>query len=152
MEHRRQRVLILTAIFVVTAAGIALAAKPVGGARYRGAIHWSRNAIDSFPIAFSVSKKRDKVSSFQLSNSFPVYCQGGGFPAIGNGGSGRISKKGTFSAKLPLTDPTTHKPEGYVIVNGTFGVRGSVSGKVATDLPGNVGKACNGTSPFTART
>ncbi len=152
MEHRRQRVLILTAIVVVAAAGIALAAKPVNGARYRGAIHWSESTIDSFPIAFRVSKKGGKVQSFQLSNSFPVYCRGSGFPAIGNGGSGRISKKGTFTAKLPLTDVTTHKPEGLVIVTGTFAAHGSVSGKVATDLPGNIGKACNGTSPFTART
>jgi hypothetical protein len=152
MEHPRQRVLILTAILVVSGAGVALGAKPVSGARYRGAIKWSRNAIDSFPIAFRVSKKGDKVQSFQLSNSFPVYCEGGGFPAIGNGGTGRISKRGTFTAKLPLTDLTTHRPEGFVIVTGRFGARGSVSGRVATDLPGTVGKACNGTSPFTART
>src|ERR1700728_3683603 len=148
MEHRCQRVLILTAILAVATAGLALAGKPVKGARYRGAIHWSLNAIDSFPIAFRVSKKGDKVQSFQLANSFPVYCRGGGFPAIGNGGSGRISKKGTFTAKLPLTDLTTHKPEGFVIVTGTFAARGSVSGKVATDLPGTIGKACNGSSPF----
>jgi hypothetical protein len=159
MEHRCQRVLILTAILAVATAGIALAAKPghgaakpVKGARYKGAIHWSPNAIDSFPIAFTVSKKGDKVQSFQLSDSFPVYCRGGGFPAIGDGGSGRISKRGTFTAKLPLTDLTTQKHEGFVIVTGAFGTRGSVSGKVATDLPGAVGKACNGTSPFTART
>jgi hypothetical protein len=152
MEHRCQRVLILTAILAVATAGLALAAKPVKGARYRGAIHWSRNAIDSFPIAFTVSKKGDKVQSFQLSDSFPVYCQGGGFPAIGSGGSAKISKRETFTVKLPLTDPTTHKHEGFVIVTGAFGTRGSVSGKVATDLPGAVGKACNGTSPFTART
>jgi hypothetical protein len=146
-----KRVVSLTAIVAVLAAGVALAAKPVKGATYTGTI--TRDVgTTTFPIRFKVSENRKNVSSFKLADAYPVYCQGGGFPTIGTGGSGRITKKGTFTVKLPLTNFMTKKPEGSIVVTAKFGVHGSASGKVTTAITGSFGKACNGTSPFTART
>jgi hypothetical protein len=142
----------LSAVVLLATASVALAARPVKGATYRGTIQWSRNAIDKFPIAFKVSRNGRDVTGFRLADSFPVYCQGGGFPAIGSGGSGKVGKQGTFTAKLPLKDTTTQKPEGFIVVTGRFVAGDGVSGKVRTDLPGNIGKACDGTSPFGAKT
>jgi hypothetical protein len=145
-----KRVAFLIAIVAVAASSVAFAAKPVRGARYRGTITRSMTNI-TFPIAFKVSKNGKKVSAFDLPNAYPVYCQGGGFPGLTKGGSARITNKARFTAKLPLTNALSHKPEGFVIVTGTFTTGGAVSGKVKTDLPGSFGKTCDGTSLFTAR-
>jgi len=145
-----KRILALTAIVVVAAASVALAAKPVKGATYSGTIVRSIGNT-SFPISFKVSKNGKTVSDFKLTNDYPVYCQGGGFPELGTGKAAKISKKGTFTAKLPLKD--IHPPgkgEGSVIITGTFAAHGSVSGKVKTAIGGSTFKSCNGTSPFTA--
>jgi hypothetical protein len=147
-----KRFLFLTAIVAVAAAAsVALAAKPVKGATYSGTI--TRDVgTTTFPISFKVTKNGKKVSSFKLADAYPVYCQGGGFPTLGTGGSGRIRHKGTFTVKLPLKAVMTSKPDGSIVVTGRFGAHGSASGKVKTQISGNFGKSCDGTSPFTART
>jgi hypothetical protein len=142
-----KRLMVLTLIVALAATGVALAAKPVKSATYTGTIQ--RDV--TFPISFKVSKNGKKASSFKLADSFPVYCQGGGFPHIGNSGSGRITNRGTFTAKLPLLALQTNKADGSVIVSGKFARGGAVSGQVRTDISGSFGKACNGSSPFTAR-
>jgi hypothetical protein len=146
-----QRVVSITAIVAVLATGVALAAKPVKGATYSGSITRGVGTT-TFPISFKVSNNGKKVSNVKLANAYPVYCQGGGFPTMGAGGSGRITKKKTFSVKLPLTNFMTKKPAGSIVVSGKFGADGSASGKVKTAITGNFGKSCDGTSPFTAKT
>jgi hypothetical protein len=145
-----KRILLLGVIVALAATGVAFAAKPHKGATYKGTI--DRASDVTFPISFTVSKNGKRVSSFELSDSYPVYCQGGGFPTLGNGGSGAIAKKGTFTVKLPLRNVRTNAAEGSVIVSGKFGIGGSASGKVKTDITGSAFRTCNGTSPFTART
>jgi hypothetical protein len=144
------RLMFLTVLVALAATGVAFAAKPHKGATYKGTIDRAANL--TFPIRFTVSKNGKKVSSFKLSESYPVYCQGGGFPTLGNGGSGAIAKKGTFTVKLPLRNVRTNAAEGSLIVSGKFGVGGSASGKVRTDIAGSAFKTCNGSSSFTART
>jgi hypothetical protein len=141
----------ITAIVAVLVTGVALAAKPVKGATYSGSITRGVGTT-TFPISFKVTKSGKHVSNFKLANAYPVYCQGGGFPTMGAGGFGRITKKKTFSVNLPLTNFMTKKPEGSIVVSGKFGAHGSASGKVKTAITGTFGKSCNGTSPFTAKT
>ncbi|HTX47254.1 MAG TPA: hypothetical protein VMD48_13275 [Solirubrobacteraceae bacterium] len=145
-----KRILLLTVIVVMAVAGAALAARPHRGATYTGRIERASNV--TFPISFTVSKSGKKVSSFKLPDSYPVYCQGGGFPALGNGGSGAVANKGTFTVRLPLRNLRTNAAEGSLIVSGKFGAGASASGKVRTDIAGSAFKTCNGTSPFTAKT
>ena len=145
-----KRAVSLGLILSLAAASLALAAGPVKGATYRGAIDRAPSNF-SLPISFQVSKSGKTVSRFSLADSYPVYCQGGGFPHLGTGGSGRITKRGTFTAKLALISISTNKPEGWVIVSGAFGHGGTVSGKVRTDINGSFGRACNGSSPFSAK-
>ena len=145
-----KRILLLTVIVVLAVSGAALAARPHRGATYTGRIERASNV--TFPISFTVSKNGKKVSSFRLPDSYPVYCQGGGFPALGNGGSGAVGKKGTFTVKLPLRNVRTNAAEGSLIISAKFGAGGSASGKVKTDITGSAFKTCNGSSPFTART
>jgi hypothetical protein len=83
-----------------------------------------------------------------------VYCQGGAFPNLTGAGSGTVSKKGTFTAKLPVTEKLI-KPlgaAGFVIVTGKFGAHGTVSGKVKTDVTDKSFKTCNGSTSWSART
>jgi hypothetical protein len=145
-----KRLMFLMMIVALAATGVALAAKPVKGATYAGTIQRDVGNI-TFPISFKVSKNGKTVSSFKLADSFPVYCQGGGFPHIGDGGSGSITKKGTFTAKLPLLAISTNKRDGLVVISGKFIRGGTASGKVRTDISGSFGKSCNGSSSFTAR-
>jgi hypothetical protein len=147
-----KRILCLTVIAALAAASVAIAAKPVKGATYSGKIRDSRNSIDTFPISFKVSKSGKQVSGFKLTADYPSYCQGGGFPTLGTKGSGKVSKQGAFTAKLPLLAIGTNKADGFLVVTGKFGKRGSVSGKVRTDIAGKFGHECNGTSSFSART
>jgi hypothetical protein len=144
-----KRGMFLTMVVVLAAAGVALAAKPLKGATYRGTIERDGENV-TFPISFKVSQNGKTVSSFKLADSFPVYCHGGGFPHIDDG-SGRVTKRGTFTAKLPLLTISTNKADGFIVVSGTFARGGAASGKVRTDINGSFGTACNGSSPFTAR-
>ncbi len=147
-----KRVLFLTAVAALAAASVALAAgsKVVKGAKYTGTI---RQDLNRDPISFKVSKNGKRVTNFKVPGGVPFYCQGGGFPVV-TGGSGTISKKGTFTAKLNLTerDIPPKGPAGFVFVTGRFGSHGSVSGKVKTDPTGKAFKNCGGTSPFSAKT
>jgi opacity protein-like surface antigen len=145
-----KRILALTAIVAVAAASAALAAKPVKGATYTGTIVRSVGNV-SFPISFKVSKNGKTVSGFKLTNDYPVYCQGGGFPVLGTAKAAKISKQGKFTAKLPLKNiRPPGKGEGSVIITGKFAAHSSVSGTVKTDIGGSAFKSCNGSSPFRA--
>lgn len=120
--------------------------KPIKGATYSGTLNFGSNV--TFRISFKVSKNGKSVSGFKLPQSPPFYCQGGGFPHIGKSPRAKVSKKGTFTAKLPLLAIGTNKPDGSVIVTGKFGKHGKESGKVKTAIAGKFGSQCNGSSSY----
>jgi hypothetical protein len=152
-----KRVLFLTAIVVVAAAGAALAAKPgkpAKGATYSGnitrVVTTGGNTFKStFPISFKVSKNGKKVSGFKLISGYPVYCQGGGF-GTAQSTSAKISAKGTFKVKLALYFAPEHSHQGFVIVSGKFGKHKEESGTIKTDFT-KFGSSCNGTSKYTTK-
>jgi hypothetical protein len=147
-----KRILCLTVVAALVAASVALAAasKVVKGGTYTGTI---RQAANRDAISFKVSKNGKRVASFKVPGGVPFYCQGGGFPVV-TGGSGTVSKKGTFTAKLQLTerDLPPKGAAGFVLVTGKFGSHGTVSGKVKTDPTDKTFTKCGGTSPFSAKT
>jgi hypothetical protein len=127
---------------LVIAAG-AFAAKPIKGATYSGRINRTSNVL--YTIKFKVSNNGTHVSGFSVPTL--VYCQGGGF------GSplsvvAKITKAGTFKAKLPMYFAPAHVTEGYETVTGKFAKGGKVSGKVITTF--THGTSCNGTSTYSA--
>lgn len=147
LGRRLAAAIAVTALVAVTAgAAAALAAKPVSGATYSGKI--SRTSNVTFPISFKVSANGRRVSSFVLTNSYPVYCQGGGFGAV-QPGSGTISRRGTFTVKLPIYFAPDRQHQGFVIVTGAFAKHGRESGKVKTDFTRS--SSCNGTSSYSTR-
>jgi hypothetical protein len=147
-----KRILCLTALAALAAASVALAAKPKKGATYSGNIVTKAGQLE--PISFKVSKNGKKVSHFKLVGGYPLYCQGGGFPNLTGAGSGSVSKKGKFTAKLPVTEKVI-KPlgrAGFVIITGKFGAHGTVSGKVKTDITDKSFKTCDGSTGWSAHT
>ena len=147
LDRRLAAAVALTALVAVTGgAAAALAAKPVRAATYSGKI--SRASNVTFPISFKVSANGKRVSSFVLTSSYPVYCQGGGFGTV-QPASGTVSKHGTFKVKLPIYFAPAHQHQGFVIVTGVFGKHGKESGTVRTDFAHSSG--CNGTSSYSTK-
>jgi hypothetical protein len=151
-----KRVVHLTVIAALAAASVALAAKPakpVKGATYSGKItrvikSAGKTFKSTYPIRFKVSKNGKKVSGFTLTAGYPVYCQGGGFGSPLSA-SGKISKKGTFTVKLPLYFAPEHQHQGFVIVSGKFGKKKKASGTVKTDF--TKFHTCNGSAKYTTK-
>jgi hypothetical protein len=151
-----KRVVYLTVIAALATASVALAAKPakpVKGATYSGNItrvikSAGKTFKATFPISFKVSKNGKKVSTFTFTSNYPIYCQGGGFGSP-QAASGRISKKGTFTVKLPLYFAPEHSHQGFLIVSGKFGKHKKESGAVKTDFTKS--QTCNGTAKYTTK-
>lgn len=140
----RLRLGALAALATVAIAGPALAAvtaKPEKGKTYSGSIR--RTSTVKIPITFKVSENGKSVSHFTMTPKYPTNCSGGGFPTM-KSRSARISRKGTFTAKLPLvsTLPPPRKRDGTVTVTGRFGRGGKESGKVKTVVTSS--KSCDG--------
>lgn len=147
--------------FLVVAAALALicamavpalsVAGPKRGATYSGLI---TRVIDgnssTFPITFEVSKNGKKVEDFSLPSDYPIYCEGGGFGEA-QAATAKISRQGTFTAKLPLYFAPTHDHQGFLKVTGKFGKQGHESGKVVTEFSGGSLTGCNGTSKYTTK-
>ena len=145
--HRRVLGAIALIALVVTAEGaVAFAATPIKGATYEGKI--ARTSNVTYSISFKVSANGKRVSSFTLTNGYPVYCQGGGFGAVQQA-SGTIAKNWTFDVKLPIYFSPSHQHQGFVIISGSFAKHGKESGKVMTDF--THGTTCNGTSRYATK-
>lgn len=132
---------------VIATAGVAMAASPIRGATYSGTITRVPANNIVYGISFKVSANGKKVSGFKLPNGYPTYCEGGGFGQA-QSASAKVTGKGKFTAKLPIYFAPAHQHQGFVIVTGSFGKHGKVSGKVKTDF--TKAKICNGTSSFSA--
>lgn len=146
LDRRLAAAVALTVLVAVTGAAAAVAATPVRAATYSGKI--SRASNVTFPISFKVSANGKRVSSFVLTSSYPVYCQGGGFGTV-QPASGTVSKHGTFKVKLPIYFAPAHQHQGFVIVTGAFGKHGKESGTVRTDFTHS--SSCNGTSSYSTK-
>lgn len=145
----RARVAALAALVTLAAAVPAIAAvgaRPEKGKTYSGVIR--RTSTVKEPISFKVSRTGRSVKDFKF--SYPVYCQGGGFPGM-KSRPATISRKGSFTAKLPLKTiiPPRGRPDGTVIVTGKFGRHGSEKGEVITKL--KHGTTCNGKSSYSTK-
>src|ERR1700722_3031875 len=101
------RGLVPAAVIALVCAGYAMAAAPARGGSYTGT--YKGKVGDS--ISFKVSGNGKKLTGLYVST--PFKCSGGcgGVPA-GSGGSARITKKGTFRAKINLIGPGATKPIG----------------------------------------
>jgi hypothetical protein len=132
-------------VAVAAANGSAGAAHPAKGKLYSGSI---KRLGGTFPISFEVSKNGKKVHDFSLPSGYPVYCEGGGFGEAQDA-TAKVSKRGTFTAKLPLYFAPTHERQGFLKITGKFGKKGHESGKAITDF--TRAKSCNGTSKYTTK-
>lgn len=138
-------------ICAVAIPALSSAAQPGKGKTYSGSItRVVAGTTSTFPISFQVSKNGKKVHDFSLSSGYPVYCQGGGFGEAQEA-TAKISKQGTFTAKLPLYFAPTHDHQGFVKVTGKFGKKGHESGKAITEFTGGSLTGCNGTSKYTTK-
>lgn len=138
-------------LLVLALAGAALAAGPKKGATYSGLI---TRVIDgnrsTYPISFDVSANGRKVETFSLPSNYPIYCEGGGFGEAKEA-TAKISRQGTFTARLPLYFAPTHDHQGFVKITGKFGKQGHESGKVITEFSGGSLTGCNGTSKYATK-
>lgn len=127
---------------------LSIAASPKKGRTYSGLIKRTAGATTTFSISFEVSKGGTKAHDFSLPGGYPVYCEGGGFGEAQDA-TARISKKGTFTARLPIYFAPAHEHQGFVTVTGKFGNKGRESGKVTTEF--TKADTCNGTSKYTTK-
>ena len=129
-------------------AAAALAAAPVRGGSYRGALTGSRSAIH---VSFRVSSSGNAVTQVTVS-ALPLYCSGkppptaritfsgapvtshGTFTAMGADKIGVGPLKGSVIAKLKLT--------------GSFAAGKSESGVITTTLIGGSSATCSGHSSY----
>ena len=125
------RTVAATGVLTVVVAGVALAAHPVKGATYHGAI--ATGGPIAYPISFKVSANGNRVGSFVF-GTLPVHCQGGGFGSP-QPASAPVTKKGSFKATVTLYFAPAHATTGKLIVTGSFlkhgKERGTISSKFA---------------------
>jgi hypothetical protein len=124
----------LVATVALACAGLALAAKPIEGAAYKGEFKGTPGTVTQ--ISFDVSANGKRISD--LYTETPFKCNGGcGGTPSGTGGSGKISKRGTFTVKVKLTGPGSTKAIGTDTVVGTFLSHGRAKGTVASHFTGS---------------
>lgn len=131
-----------TVVIGLIAAGTALAGNVIRGATYSGKINKTSNVV--FAISFKVSGNGKKVSDFKVA-TLPVYCQGGGF-GTPRTATAQISKKGTFTVKLPIYFAPRNSTQGFLKLTGKFAKHGKESGQATTEFTGSA--SCNGTSSY----
>ena len=135
----------LITIAIVGPAVAAVIAKPQPGKTYSGLIKQSSTL--TYPIRFKVSASGKTVRDFQLKIGAPRYRPCYNITAYNENVTAKISRKGTFTAKLRITDGYDN-PEGTLTVTGKFGKNGHESG-TATSTYGVA--ACDGSSPYTTK-
>ena len=129
-------------------AAAAVAAAPVRGAFYRGALIGSRSAVR---VSFHVNGAGTSVSSIFIS-ALPLYCPGKPPPTARISFSGApIGAHGTFSASG--TDKIHAGPlKGSVIaklkLTGTFAANRGEHGELTTTLTGGSAARCSGHASY----
>jgi hypothetical protein len=140
----------LVALALLTAG--ALAASPINGASYRGALHGSRAKI---AISFRVSTNGSQVQALRIS-ALPIYCGGSGPPGTPtiNFQIAKISARGTFSSSgkdLIGSGPAKGSVAATLRVSGSFAGGGKESGTITTIYGGSAAK-CGGHSSYSTVT
>jgi hypothetical protein len=137
------RGLMLAVAIAVVCASLALAAKPIKGAAYKGEFKGTPGTVTQ--ISFDVSASGKRISD--LYTETPFKCNGGcGGTPSGTGGSGKISKRGTFTVKIKLTGPGSTKAIGTDTVVGTFLSHGRAKGTVTSHFKSGSGKKVSWTA------
>jgi hypothetical protein len=137
------RGLMLAAAISVVCAGLALAAKPIKGGAYKGEFKGTPGTVTQ--ISFDVSASGKRISD--LYTETPIKCHGGcGGTPSGTGGSGKISKRGTFTVKVKLTGPGSTKAIGTDTVVGKFLSHGRAQGTVTSHFKSGSGEQVSWTA------
>jgi hypothetical protein len=123
---------VLTLVAALSTAGIALATAPKKGWTY------STQPRAKVSVTFKVSATGKKVTD--LDAGIAVKCKGsaGGFPSARSGGSGKVTRTGTFTVVLKLypPGPAGQKSAGTDTVTGKFLPGGKAIGTVNTHFDG----------------
>ena len=139
---------IVAACLPVLCAAAALAAAPVKGTTYHGALTGSRSAIH---VSFRVADSGTSISDLTVS-ALPLYCSGKPPPSARISFSpAPISAHGTFTAagadKIGV-GPLKGSPIAELKLTGTFGASHSESGVLTTTFAGGAASGCNGHSDY----
>jgi hypothetical protein len=150
MHGRREGALfgMVVAVGVLGVTGVALAANPVKGATYSGALAPPRS---SYKVSFEVSGTGGQITRLIISN-LPLYCSGGGEAIPVKFADAPISKSGTFTSTgkyVTLEGPLKGQLATKLKINGTFGKGGSEQGTVTSTWVKVHG--CSGQSTYTTK-
>jgi len=146
----REGALLATAVAVAVlgVAGAALAANPVKGATYSGALAAPRS---SYKVSFEVSGNGVQVTVLTMSN-LPFYCSGGNGAIPVKFADAPISKSGTFTSTgkyFALEGPLKGQLATKLTITGAFGKGGSERGTVTSTWVKV--HACSGQSTYTTK-
>jgi hypothetical protein len=134
--------------FALTAGAAALAAAPVDGASYTGALAGSHAKIT---ISFRVSASGREVENVRI-GSLPIYCAGSGPPGTPKirFQNAAISASGSFSSPgkdMIAAGPLKGSVVATLLVSGGFSAGGHEHGTVTTIYSGPA-KRCGGHSAY----
>jgi hypothetical protein len=138
----------VVAVGLLGLTGAALAANPVKGATYSGALAPPRS---SYKVSFEVSGNGGQVSGLTISN-LPFYCPGGGGTIPVKFADAPISKSGTFTSTgkyVTLEGPLKGQLATTLKISGTFGPGGSEEGTVTSTWVKL--HSCSGQSSYTTK-
>jgi hypothetical protein len=137
-----------TLVACALTAAAALAAAPVKGGSYTGALAGSHPRIT---ISFRVSASGREVENLRIS-SLPIYCGGSGPPGTPKikFQNATISASGSFSSRgkdMIATGPLKGSVVATLLVSGSFSAGGREHGTVTTTYSGPA-KKCGGHSAY----
>ena len=153
MAHVNDRLLrggptVVAACLLVLGSAAALAAAPVKGTSYRGALTGSRSAIH---VSFRVAQSGKSISQITVS-ALPLYCSGKPPPTARIAFSGApIGAHGTFTAagtdKIGV-GPLKGSAIATLKLTGTFGPNHTESGVLTTKFTSSSASSCSGHSQY----
>jgi hypothetical protein len=143
----RRAILVGSAALAVAAilatAGIALAARPVKGAKYSGPV----DVTAALTLSFKVSGSGKKVTAIKVSPSLPNSCGYGGPLPTQTSNPAKI-KHGKFTAKV--TDTTTNGDVSTTAkITGKFLAKRKEKGRIKATVPSN--ESCNGSFSYATK-
>jgi hypothetical protein len=151
VRHRSRLSLVAAALALGAlgvAAAFALAAHPVGGAKYKGHI---KNEPVNTKIKFKVSNDGDTVKRLRtkLDPIFNDEVCGGVTPSVTQESDpAHISRKGKFRGVIHYTYPESGGTKGKAIVKGKFRRNGRERGKVIASFNN---PDCDGTARYSTK-
>ena len=136
------------ACLLVLGSAAALAASPVKGTSYRGALTGSQSAIH---VSFRVAPSGKSISQVTVS-ALPLYCSGKPPPAARIAFAGAaIGADGTFAAagtdKIGV-GPLKGSPIATLKLTGAFGPNRTESGVLTTKFTSGSASTCSGRSNY----